>query len=261
MKLRALLLLAAFLRNDTPDLHDPARPAAPLLSRLPGVESVEVVNARSRATHRIVHLLNWHFIPKPLFAADLRSQSQRTLSDDEIDRRYARFLDDVEAIQQEQMEVFRRLIHEHGLRQVYYEGFSKAELPAFRQLVTALKRIERRQPRGETAIEQFLRDEYRNDLLRLGAPGRLLMSGELDAVLPVEDAALLKAANPVQNDGTVRLDEDVIRLRENAIVGHLLEGGPVSVVVLGGAHDLSNNLPESCEYIRVQTKQYAQTAE
>lgn len=261
MNLRVLMILAAFLRSDAPDLHNPARPAAPLLSRMPGVESVEVVNARVRSTHRIVHILNWHFIPKTLFAADLRSQSEGPLSDDEIDRQYASFLDEVEAVQQEQMEFFRHLIQQHGLRRVYYEGFSKAELPAFRQLVTALNRFERRKLKGETAIEQFLLYEYRNDLLRLGAPGRLLMSGELDEVLPVEDAGLLKAANPVQQDGSVRLDEEIIRSREAAIVGHLLEGGPVSVVVLGGAHDLSHSLPTSCEYIRVRTRQYADAAE
>ena len=41
------------------------------------------------------------------------------------------------------------------------------------------------------------------------------------------------------------------------IVGHFLEGVPIGVVVLGGAHDLSDKLPASCEYIRVRTRQCA----
>jgi hypothetical protein len=27
-------------------------------------------------------------------------------------------------------------------------------------------------------------------------------------------------------------------------------------LILGGAHDLSNNVPEGCQYIRVATKQF-----
>ena len=89
----------------------------------------------------------------------------------------------------------------------------------------------------------------------------LLMSGELSDVLPSEDSRLMDAANPVQVDGTVRSDTGAIERRENAMVKILLEAAPVTVVVLGGGHDLSNNVPPSCEYVRIKTRRYAEAAE
>lgn len=35
---------------------------------------------------------------------------------------------------------------------------------------------------------------------------------------------------------------------------NVVGGGPVSVLILGGAHDLSDNVPKGCQYIRVGTK-------
>jgi hypothetical protein len=37
-----------------------------------------------------------------------------------------------------------------------------------------------------------------------GAPGRLLLPGEIDGVLPLDDARLLYEANPVSPEGEVR---------------------------------------------------------
>jgi len=261
MNLRAWMLLAAFLGSDDPDFQNPAHPVEPLLSQIPGVESVKVVKARVQPTHRIVHLLNWHFIPRKMFASDLRDQSDKPISDGEIDRRYVGFLAEVEKVQHEQAVLIRAMIQQHGVRRVHYEGFSKSEVAAFRRLVVALRNFEKHKPKGDSPIEQFLLGEFRADLLRVGAPGRLMMSGELDEVLPIDDITLLKAANPVQADGTVRLDWEIIERREDAMVKHLLEGGQVTVVVLGGAHDLSNNIPKSCEYVRVKTRRYAEAAE
>lgn len=261
MKVRAMLLWAAFLAGENPDLHNPTHPVTLLMSQLPGVDSFDVRNAKVFPTHRIMHLLNWHFLPEALFAADLRDASDEPIPDEEMDRRYAAFLDEVEAIQQEQMELIRHLICRHRLRRVFYEGFTKAQMPAFRRLANALRDFEKHKPKGETPLEQLLLSEYRTDLLRLGAPGRLMIAGELRDVLPVEDAALLEAANPVQEDGTIRLDAEILKRREDAIVTHLLGGGPFTVIVLGGAHDLADNVPRSCQYVRVKTKLYAKAAE
>jgi hypothetical protein len=53
---------------------------------------------------------------------------------------------------------------------------------------------------------------------------------------------------------TIRgLEEDFIEDREAAIVGRMEDGG---ILVLGGGHDLSNNVPSGCEYLRVETKAY-----
>lgn len=52
------------------------------------------------------------------------------------------------------------------------------------------------------------------------------------------------------------LDAKLIEAREDAIVKNVLARGPVSLLVLGGAHDLSNNVPKDCQYIRVSTKAF-----
>ncbi|MFH1923773.1 MAG: hypothetical protein ABIP48_28275 [Planctomycetota bacterium] len=39
-----------------------------LLRRLPGVAKVSIHKPEDRLTHRIVHLTDWHFVPKELFA-------------------------------------------------------------------------------------------------------------------------------------------------------------------------------------------------
>ena len=54
----------------------------------------------------------------------------------------------------------------------------------------------------------------------------------------------------------------VIEAREDAMVKKMLDGGPFAFVVLGGGHDLSDNIERlgggSCEYLTVETKMYSQ---
>ena len=61
-------------------------------------------------------------------------------------------------------------------------------------------------------------------------------------------------ANPVAEDGTVILDHDKIEARQDAQARRLLAGSKFSLIVLGGAHDLSDNLDRlsggQAEYIR-----------
>lgn len=48
-------------------------------------------------------------------------------------------------------------------------------------------------------------------------------------------------------------DEGYMRKRENVIVGKMKGSG---VLILGGGHNLSDNVPPDCEYLRVETKAY-----
>jgi hypothetical protein len=50
-------------------------PVEPILRQLPGVVEVEVRRPTALARRRIVHLKDWHFVPKDLFAADIRKFS------------------------------------------------------------------------------------------------------------------------------------------------------------------------------------------
>ena len=65
------------------------------------------------------------------------------------------------------------------------------------------------------------------------------------------------AANPLAGDTSV-FDGGANDAREAAIVRRLLQGGPLSVVVLGGAHDLSEEVRAAgnCEYLRVFVEGY-----
>lgn len=226
------------------------------LAKLPHVHAVTF--SPTTATERqIVHLLDWHFVPEADFAADLRDQSSEPISDEDIAELYEEFLAEVEAVQQEQMAILRVLIREHGLQAVYKEGLTAERLPAFTKLVGAMKGFKMKKPKGETPTEQFLLDQYRQDLLHLGAAGRLLLSGELQAVLPAEDAEALAKANPAGPDGKIEFDAEADERREDAIVRSIV-GDRVAVIVLGGDHDLADNIQRvargSCQYVRIELK-------
>ena len=69
-----------------------------------------------------------------------------------------------------------------------------------------------------------------------------------------------QAADPVAEDGTVILDQARIEARQTAQAKRLLADGEFTLIVLGGAHDLSDNLDRlsggRAEYIRVATKRW-----
>jgi len=46
----------------------------------------------------------------------------------------------------------------------------------------------------------------------------------------------------------VVLDNAAIEARENTMVTLMLDGRKTAVIVLGGAHDLSDSVPTQCEY-------------
>src|SRR5262245_37190255 len=72
----------------------------------------------------------------------------------------------------------------------------------------------------------------RLDMLRFGAAGRLLAAGEVEAVLPLDDAELLDAARPVTPGGEVKADPERVRARQDAQVKAALQSGPVALIVL-----------------------------
>lgn len=92
-----------------------------------------------------------------------------------------------------------------------------------------------KKPKGETSIEELMLWQYRQGVLELGAPGRLLMTRELSGVLAPEDTALLEAANPVGKDGSVRFDAAANKRRETAIVKMILKDRSVAMIILDGA--------------------------
>lgn len=271
-------------------IDDIDSPVADLLWRLPGVVYVEVGVAAAKPTSRIIHLRDWHSVPKELYALDMKSVHGRELTDDEIDRLHQELLLQVELVQVEQMAVLRCLVKHHGLKKVLAEGFSPKELEAYRERIAVLRSMENEQvPQvrkqlvevrslidGSTggtkekaqAIEAqlvMLLDNHKYRLLEMGAAGRLLISSELEDVLPLEDGEVLEKAKPVTPSGGVELDPVKVEVRHDAQVKHAMAGGPVVVIVLGGSHDLSASVRRlgggKCEYLRLTTKRFREIAE
>lgn len=247
----------------------PARPHAFLDTKackaLPQVHTVEVSVASKEPKRQIIHILNWHYVPFSDFVADIRqveggppptSEDLPQIGRDaELDRKWDEFLSQVESVQVEQMDLLRELVKSHKLKQIFLEGFSPKEMPAFKKRLDHLARWKK--PDGDTPLNEFLIGMHREDTLEVGAGGRLMMAGELE-VIPTEDAEALEAANPVK-DGKVQWDEDADERREDAIVRNMLAGeSPVAVLILGGGHDLSDNVERigggEVEYVRVQVK-------
>ncbi|KAA0134446.1 hypothetical protein V6x_51730 [Gimesia chilikensis] len=76
----------------------------------------------------------------------------------------------------------------------------------------------------------------------MGAAAHLLISNELNSVLPLENAETFEAANPAGKDGKIRFDKEAEEKREDEMIKNLLKGQGIKVVVLGGGHDLSGSI-------------------
>lgn len=93
----------------------------------------------------------------------------------------------------------------------------------------------------------------------------MLISGELEDVLPLEDGEALEKAKPVTLSDGVKLDPVKVEARHDAQVKLASAGGPVAVIVLGGAHDLSPSVRRlgsgKAEYLRVTTRRLKEVGE
>tara|TARA_R110002095_G_scaffold153786_4_gene133623 strand:+ start:902 stop:1705 length:804 start_codon:yes stop_codon:yes gene_type:complete len=233
------------------------------LRKLPSVHSVTSTPTKSKPKQIIIHLLNWHFISKEDYAADLSDSSDGDLSEDEIEKQYLAFLNDVEAIQKEQKQILRYLIKKHKVQTVYMEGLTEKNLNAFNSFIKTLREFE--VPEGDGALDLFLKEQYRRDLMQMGAAAQLLINRRLKSVLPLENAEAFENANPVGTDGKIRFDEVTEEMREDEMLKILLKGQGIKVIVLGGGHDLADNLErlklDSVLYVRVSGKQYQRVVE
>jgi len=84
--------------------------------------------------------------------------------------------------------------------------------------------------------------DFRVRLIEMGAAGRLLINGEIENVLPMEDAEALEKANPITPDSKVRLEQAKTTERHDAIVKNALKSSLVCLMILGGEHDLTESI-------------------
>jgi len=263
-----------------------------LLRQLPGAVQVDSGAKVEKPTHRIVHLRSWHFVPKDLYAIDMKNAAGKELTTQEIDRLHQELLLEIELVQLEHMAVARCLIKHHGLKKIFSEGLAANEVAEYRKRIAVLRDMEKNQisdlRRQLTEIRELMKtmepksdkhkratrieieitamiDEHRVRLLEIGVPGRLLITSEIEEVLPLEDADLLHQANPVTPDGKIRRDPEKVKARRDAQVKAVLDRGAFGLIVLGGSHDLGENVrglsAGRCEYIRVTTKRFKEFGE
>lgn len=281
--------IAAYSPKPSVRIDDLSAPADEIFRGLPGVIQVEVLVRADKPTGRIIHLRDWHYVPKVLYALDMKQVHGRELTEQEIDQLHQELLLEAEIVQLEQMGILRCLIKHHGLKRVHSEGFSPNELEAYREKIAVLKAMENDQiPKLRQQLDEVRRlidtlkgdarekaqgierelvtllDAHNERMLEIGAAGRLLIAGELEDVLPLEGDGAMEKAKPITPDGAVRVEENKLEARHDAQLRELKKSGPVCVIVLGGAHDLTGSIRRTgngWEYLRVTTKGFQEAGE
>jgi hypothetical protein len=246
-------------------------PDEPILRQLPGVVDVEVVVRAEPATHRIIHLRDWHYVPRDLYAQDVRAAAGRPLSEAEVDRLHEELCLEVEAVQFEHLALLRCLIKHHGLRRVYGEGLTEEGEADFQETVEMLRDMEqvqvpeiRRQlaeVRGlkrtekTAAVEKEIVDlleQHRKRMLEIGTCGRLQIAGDIACVRPLDNAGALARARPFTRGGSMRFEQESDRAREDLMVKAVTKDGDTTLCVGRAARPVGERA--SCWRVRVYSR-------
>lgn len=208
----------------------------PSLESFPGVESVKVAVECNNPTLTIVHIRDWHFIEYAEFKADVQDE----VADDQIENQYLIFAREVQEIQ-DQQELFLNAMVKAGYRDVWIEGL----IPEF-----------------ERAFIHICHAAARNGLyespnpISVGAAARLFVKRQIK-VHALDTDKGLRLTKPLDAAGKLReVSESDIEKREDLMIQQLRNHQGVAIVVLGGAHDLSNNIFPSTKLITVMVKGY-----
>lgn len=218
------LLLAAMLSD------------LPKLDSFPGVESVKVVVDCKEPTLTIVHIRDWHFIEYAEFKADVEDE----IGADQIENQYVVFAREVQAVQ-DQQELFLNAMVKVGHRDVWIEGL----IPEF-----------------ERAFIHICHAAARNGLyespnpISVGAAARLFVKQQIK-VHALDTDKGLRLTKPLDAAGKLRkISVADIEKREDLMIHRLRDHNGVAIVVLGGGHDLSNNVPPGTKLVTVSVKGY-----
>lgn len=145
----------------------------------------------------IIHILNRHYVTPEVYATDLKDQDS-TLTQEQIDKQYSEFLEDLEARQRFQVVLLRQLIKRHKLKSAYIEGLTEKNYKEIMKSIESLKKYEKTREAPFDAIFEVLAWQ---DKIELGAAGQLVVKSELETLLVTEDSEAFEAANPVRSDG------------------------------------------------------------
>lgn len=187
---------------------------------MPEVASVTV---HGNGSNTIIHIADWHFVPREHFAAELPKDATEA----EIDELYAEFLESVAAVQAQQCVVLREL----APQRVWLERLTDEQVDDFRGLCEAIRDV--RSNPGPLA------EMMESDLTEMGAVARLIVDGHEIEVMAAENPELLRLGFPLR-DGFTEADEE---RRESEMIRRIVgvSESPI-VVILGDDHDLNDNL-------------------
>ena len=209
--------LACCLVAGTTLVQEPARPAPAPQSVVPAFRT-ETEIAAPNPTHRIVHILNVHFVDRHSFIAELAHTSGRSLTEHESELAYNSFVTDLERFQAEQAAVLESCLRDFGVDRVFIEGWTVEDAELFRLIAKVLWRHD------DGPVPGPADDLLRFRRLEFGPAARLWAEGRIAAIEPAESQALLAAASPFDADGNFRgLTVETRVAREDYIVRRLLE--------------------------------------
>ncbi|HWB09981.1 MAG TPA: hypothetical protein VG826_12185 [Pirellulales bacterium] len=259
--------------HSTSSLDDISLPPNALFVPCTDVADVEIRVRATRPTHRIIHLLDSHFLSREQYRTFFKPPSEEG---------YTEYLEAVDRLQVVQSRILLWLVDHHSMHQVFLEGMSSENRHTFVQwiewrrdhkdeaagaFVAATKlrsELDRADLRG-TDTEDVRRrkqvaDRFRDAILIQGAVGRLITERPSVALMPAEDEEAHDRARNAYREGRYGGPENASR--EEALVHNLLQNGRCAVVVLGHTHDLSDEIrllgKGRCEYVRVTPKQFPQ---
>lgn len=263
----------AYAPDSPTQIADPASSVIKMLSRLPGVVRVDVSVQSDSPAYRIIHFRDMHLTPLETIAFEQRQFSSRPLTQKELELEYEERLVSTEMHQIDQMAALRCLIRHHGLRTVLLEGLCEDNVDQFHQDVAELRTAKERNciehtsgvnPYDSLGIGRSAQPLWMDPgsmwieaRLGLGACGRLQVCDELEVILPLDAAEELEASFPTTNHS---INWNAEHKRHQRHVQKCMASGAVSVIILGGWHDLSDAIKEQgnigIEYVRITTQFY-----
>ena len=212
----------------------------PNLESFPGVESAKVAVKCYDPRLTIVHIRDWHFIEFAEFRADVQDE----IAEDQIQNQYLIFAREVQEVQ-DQQELFLEAMAKAGNQDVWIEGL----IPEF-----------------ERAFIHICHAAARNGLyespnpISVGAAARLFVKRQI-RVHALDTDKGLRLTKPLDAAGKLRtVSEADIEQRENLMMQQLRSHKGVAIDVLGGAHDLSNNVPPETRLVVVTVKGYREAS-
>ena len=206
--------------------------AEPIFSLLDDTPAVAKVEYPVKGSRTLIHIRDWHWVPYDYIEAELPDDTPS----EKVAAAYVTHLEEVRQVQEEQFTVLKKLLDRESIA-LFREGLTPDIQPAYRTVSQVLWKRHSRIP--EVGDELFKRP----NVLSLGTPGRLLARGLVKQVHAVDTDETLSLTNPLLPDGTLRkVPSDAIEKREDHMVRRVLQTGGNAVVILGGAHDLSDNV-------------------